>query len=306
MCLRYEQRPDRDPLTIDEVPIKFQIDVDPDYFRLSFSENERVRSWIPQTMNVSTTGSNPFCTSNKEIFYDNSTGNVQPMPVIMTAEIDDPSLTSLVLNQEIIKSRNTELTIQSECHPDTGICTADLTVDLDPTVMFDESKIYPSVVFGYVRSFTQMITVTNIGTNQYNYVYNAAVKVRFPSSMAFATVSVDESNVNCKMIEDQNYLLCKLSDDGPINKDDRVHRFGLEFDISDLTQSSSLNFDVEVIVDDPTVDEGSGNNEASKVILVKELADLIINGGAARKKLAFNNKYTIVNRAIGSPDVDIK
>jgi len=275
VCLRYEQRPDRDPLTINEVPIKFQIDVDPEHFRLSFSSNERVRSWIPQTMNVSTTGSNPFCTSNKKIYFDNSTGNVQPLPVIMTAEIDDPSLTSLVLNQEIIKSRNTELTIQSECHPDTGICTADLAVELDSSVTFPESNIYPSVVLGYVSSFTQLITVTNVGTSQYNYVYNAAVKVTFPSGMVFLTVSVDEANVNCKMIEEENYLLCKLSDDGPINKDDRVHRFGLEFDISEVRQPSALDFEVEVIVSDPTVDEGEGNNVASKVIWVKELADLL-------------------------------
>ena len=304
MCLHYEERPDRDPIAIDEVPIKFSITVDPEYFRLSFSESERVRTWVPLTMNVSTQTGSPFCTNNQKIYYDNSTGHVNPMPVIMTAEIDDPTLTSLVLNKEKIKDQRKELTIQSECHPDTGICTADLSVELDPVVIFSQSNLYPSVVFGYVPSFTQKITVSNIGLDEYNYVYNAAVNITFPADMIFSTVSIDAANVNCQMME--SYLLCKLSDDGPINKDEKVHTFGIEFDIPDITQPTYLDISVEVIVDDPTIDEDSGNNVAGRVIEVKELADLMINGGASRSKVAFNNQYTVVNKAIGSPGIEIK
>ena len=300
----YEERKDRDPLLIDEIPIKFSIAVDPEYFRLSFSASEQVLTWEPPTMNVSTKARSPFCTNNKEIVYDNSTGNVQPLPVIMTAEIDDPTLTSLVLNQEIIKSDGaTELTIQSECHPDTGICKADLTVEIDPAVTFAESNLYPVVVFGYVKSFEQKITVSNIGTDQYNYVYNAAVKITFPTDiMEFSSVSVD-SNVNCYM--NDTYLLCELFDDGPLNSD-KVQTFGIEFDISNITEVTKLNIKAEAIVDDPTIDVNHGNNAAEKTMEVKELADLLIDGGATRSKVAFNNQYTIVNRAIGSPELDIK
>jgi len=307
VCLLYKDRVGREPLDIAQIPIKMTIEVDPVHKRLSFSDKERVIYWHPLTLNVSTR--NPTmtktCTNLADIYYDNSTGNVQPMPVILKADIDDPRLTSLVLNQELIRSKHTELKIQSECDPVTGICRADLIVGLSDGEVYDESNKYPSVVYGYVQSFTQKITVSNIGTEEYNHVYNAAVKVTFPPEISYSTVSIDAGNVLCSMNE--TFLLCKLSDDGPINSGNLVQTFGIEFDISNITEATKLNIGVEVIIDgDPTIDEDLGNNKAEKVVYVRELADLLINGGAGRSKVAFNNKYTIVNRAIGSPDLDVK
>ena len=308
VCMEYEPIIDGDPITIKSLPVNFEIKLDTGdgFSRVSFNfDDGKTSSFWKGKLEVATEDNSQVCTRTIDISYDNSTGNVQPMPVKFAAGLADVlGLSSLILDQGLIQDAETSLTIQSNCHPESGICDVDMKVDVDEKTLFDEQDLYPEVVFSYVNSITKKITVSNVGTAElYNYAYDIVVNVSLPENVIYNDYIGEHIRVDSK----GSYVECYLLNEGPINEElIRSQTFYLTFDISSIAEATDLVFKVDTVVNDPTVDSDLTNNNMDAVVNVGKLADLIINGMSNRNRVPFNNQYTVVNRAIGSPDVIIR
>ena len=305
--MEYEANVEGDPLTTESLPVNFEIKLDTGdgFSRVNFHyQNGGISSIWNEKLNVSTLGLSKECTNTVDLVYDDSTGNVQPMPVLIDASLDDVlGLRSLILDQVLIKGAETSLTIQSECHPETGICYVDMTVEVEEKTYYEENNVYPAVVFGYIKSIKKKITVSNIGTAKlYNYAYDIVVRITLPEDVVYDDNSGEYVTVESK----GTHVECTLLNEGPINDDGKNHTFYLTFDISKILEAKDLEFTVETIVNKPTVDSDPSNNNVTSIVKVRKFADLIINGGSNRNRVPFNNQYTVVNKAIGSPAVVIK
>ena len=250
-----------------------------------------------------------ICSPQKSVYLHDRIEDVRPVEVSVSAklaEISESFDDRKVLNQKVIRETKASIAIITKCNEKTGKCKVDLNLSI-PDYKYEKSDKYPAVVYNKVNYVYPRFVIRNNYKGSYNYTYNAIVDIKLPVHLEYEEVRSSNVGEKVSCVSMSDLLKCKVPSVGPLNEPSKSEQeFVLKLKLVNVSAPIDQVIKATVKPSEPSVEENSDDNSGELVIAIKELADLVIRGGATQAKIAFNNKYTLLNNIIASKEIDIK
>ena len=289
-CFRYigEEAPDTNNI----ISIKFKVDLDAGETipRVHIIYGDTTSRHYTKTIDIDTTNTT-FCTDSIALYYTTDSFNVNPIKATMTANLvqasDLPFNKRAVLNQKYVNYAATIINIGYECPKETRVCSANMTLKIEP-IFYEGKDLYPLVI-GKVDVISISFVITNNGPD---FAYGTTLQVKIPNDLRFI------ENTKCDIMNttetDKYYTVsCELQE--PLQPK-TSKSWNLQFNISHLEVPIKDNVTAKATVREPSVEIYADSAISVLIIDIENLADVKLRGGTSGKRVPFNNKFTIADK----------
>ena len=289
-CFRYigEEVPDTNNI----ISIKFKVDFDAGETipRVHIIYGDTTSRHYTKTIDIDTTNTT-FCTDSIALYYTTDSFNVNPIKAVMIANIvqasDLPFNKRAVLNQKYVNYAATIINIGYECPKETRVCSANMTLKIEP-IFYEGKDLYPLVI-GKVDVISISFVITNNGPD---FAYGTTLQVKIPNDLRFI------ENTKCDIMnttETNKYytVACELQE--PLQPK-TSKSWNLQFNISHLEVPIKDNVTAKATVREPSVEIYADSAISVLIIDIENLADVKLRGGTSGKRVPFSNKFTITDK----------
>ena len=306
ICLEYKGNKTD---AIIQVNLTIFLDANIDSNRVYFDYDSPKSQWDTSLRVNLDDATTKICSQQKNVYLHDGIQDVRPVEVAVAAELATTAESfdaRKVLNQKVIRETKSSIAIITKCNEETGKCKVDLNLSI-PDYEYEKSDKYAAVVYNKVNYIYPRFVIRNNYKGSYNYTYNAIVDIKLPVHLEYEEVRSSNvgEKVSCESMID--LLKCKVPSVSPLNDPSKSEQeFVLKLKLVNVSSPIDQVIEATVKPSEPSVEENSDDNSGELVIAIKELADLVIRGGATQARVYFNNKYTLVDNLIGSNEVDIR